>query len=144
MTVRVLNFSDLKKSLDETSVQPLDVLVKKSGKVYVVAVTREKCPDCEKQEPLFEKLSDRMKKKYGEQVEFSRVHSSYGQGREEEAKQCLDSFHTVAFPTYILVIKDGEGGNRETYRSLEPPMSEIERNIKTSVEIVSSFKSRKK
>jgi len=144
MPVKVLNFSEFKKTLDAKSVEPLNVLVKKVGTAYVVAVTREKCPGCEKQKPLFEKLSNRMKKKYGNQVEFLRVHSPYGQEQKDEAKRCLDAFHTVAFPTYIIGIKDNEGNYRETYRSLEPPMREIERNIKTGVEIATWFKSQRK
>jgi len=142
--VKVLNFSELKKTLDERSVDPLDILMKKAGIAYVVAVTREKCPGCEKQKPLFEKLANRMKKKYANQVEFFRVHSSWSQKRTQEAKQCADAFHTVAFPTYIIGVKDDEGNNRETYRSMEPPMSEIERNIKTAVEIATWFKSQRK
>jgi len=144
MPVKVLNFTELKKALDERSVDPLDVIVKKKGITYVVAVTREKCPGCEKQKPLFEKLSDRMKKKYANQIEFFRVHSHWSQKHTEEAKQCADAFHTVAFPTYIIGVKADQGNNQETYRSIQPPMSEIERNIKTSVEIATWFKSQKK
>jgi len=144
MAVKVLNFSELKKALDERSVDPLDILVKKAGIAYVVAVTREKCHGCEKQKPLFEKLSNKMKKKYAKQIEFFRVHSSWSQEQKEEAKQCADAFHTVAFPTYIIGVKDDEGNNRETYRSIGPSMSEIERNIKTGVEVATWFKSQKK
>jgi len=144
MPVKVLSFSELKKILDKTSGEPLDILMKKTGTAYVVAVTREKCPGCEKQKPFFEKSSSRMKKKYADQVEFIRVHSSYSQEQTEEAKQCLASFRTVAFPTYIIGVKDDEGNNRETYRSIEPPMSEIERNIQTAIETATWFKSQAK
>jgi len=144
MPVKVLNYSELKKTLAERSVDPLDAIMKKAGIAYVVAVTREKCPGCEKQKPLFKKLSNRMKKKYGNQIEFFRVHSSWSREHTEEAKQCADAFHTVAFPTCIIGVKDDEGNNRETYRAIEPPMSEIERNIKTAVEIAAWFKSQKK
>jgi len=144
MPVKVLNFQEFKKKLDEGASEPLDLLVKKTGKVYVVAVTREKCPGCEKQKPLFEKLSKKMKEKYADQVEFFRVHAWFSKTQTEEAKQCLDAFHTVAFPTYIIVVKDDEGNTQETYRALEPPMSEIERNIKSGVEIATWFKPKKK
>jgi len=144
MPIKVLNFSELKKTLDERSVTPLDIIVKKKGITYVVAVTRENCPGCEKQKPLFEKLSNKMKKKYVNQIEFFRVHSQWSKEQKDEAKQCADAFHTVAFPTYIIGVRDAQRNNQETYRSLQPPMSEIERNIKTSVEIAAWFKKQKK
>lgn len=144
MPVKVLNFSKLKKTSDKKGLAPLDFLVKKLGLVYVVAVTREKCPGCEKQKPLFEKSSNKMKQKFMSQVEFFRVHSAFAQEQTEEAKQCLTAFHTVAFPTYIIAIKDDEGNTQETYRSVEPPMSEIERNIKTAIQIASWFKKPKR
>jgi len=144
MPVKVLNFSEFKKMLDESKGEPLDLIAKKTGIAYVVAVTREKCPGCEKQKPLFEKLSKRMKKKYAKKIEFFRVHSWWTQEQKEEARQCADAFHTVAFPTYIIGVKDDEGNNRETYRSIEPSMSEIERNIKTGVEIATWFESQRK
>jgi len=144
MTVKVLNFSKLKEHLVANDSEPLDILAKKRGIAYVVAVTREKCPGCEKQKPLFEKLSNRMKEKYANQIEFFRVHAWYSQEQKEEAIKCLSAFRTVAFPTYIIGVKDDEGNSRETYRSIEPPMSEIERNIKTAVEIAKWFKPKKK
>lgn len=143
MPVKVLKFLEFKKALDASGSEPLGIIVKKVGIAYVVSVTRDKCPGCEKQKPLFLKLSNKMKKKYAGKVEFFRVHSRYSQKRTDEAKRCLNAFHTVAFPTYNIGIKDSEGKNRETYRSLAPPMSEIERNIKTAVEIAAWFKSKR-
>jgi len=143
MPIKVFNFSEFKKKLDASG-EPLDILAKKRGIAYVVTVTREKCPGCEKQKPLFEKLSNRMKEKHGDQVEFLRVHARFSQEQKEEAKQCADAFHTVGFPTYIIGIKDSEGNNLETYRALESPMKEIERNIRLGVEVAKWFKSKKK
>jgi thiol-disulfide isomerase/thioredoxin len=144
MPVKVLKFFELKKTIDDTGDEPLDILAKKAGKVYVVAVTREKCPGCEKQKPLFEKLSHKIGAKCAGQTEFFRVHSAFTSEQKEEAKKCLTSFRTVAFPTYILAIKDSDGCVQETYRAIEPPMSEIERNIKTATQIASWFKQPKK
>jgi len=81
---------------------------------------------------LFEKLSDRMKVKYGSRVEFAKVHAHFNPESKEETMQCLDTFQTVAFPTYVICVRNHQGKNRETYRAIEPPMSEIERNIKTA------------
>ena len=136
MTVKVVNFSALPKTFNA---KDNDSIVEKTGTAYVVAVTREKCSGCEIQKPLFEALSDKMQSKHGDKVEFLRVHSDFSAERKEEAMRCLETFQTVAFPTYIVYVKDLQGRNRETYRSIEPPMSEIERNVKMSVELADWF-----
>jgi thiol-disulfide isomerase/thioredoxin len=143
MVVKLIDFSELSKQLIDNNQEFMDFFVKKSGRVHVIAVTREKCPGCEKQKPLFEKLSEKMKLEYGNQVEFTTVYAHYSQESKEEAASCLETFQTVAFPTYIICLQDHRGKNLETYRALEPSMSEIERNIKTSVEILKLLGSRK-
>lgn len=143
MAVKLFDFSQLKKTLDEKNIEFADFLVKKFGVAYVVAVTREKCSGCEKQKPLFEKLSEKMKSKHGNRVEFVRIHARFNPGKKEEAMQCLDAFSTVAFPTYIICVRNHLGKNREIYRALEPPMSEIERNIKTAVELAVWFEEKR-
>jgi len=140
MTVKVVNFSALPKTFNAAD---KGYIVNKSGTAYIIAVTREKCSGCEKQKPLFEKLSDKMRSKHGNKVEFLRIHSDYSSESKEEATRCLETFQTVAFPTYVIYIKDHHGKDRETYRSIEPPMSEIERNIGMSVELVGWFDPKK-
>lgn len=144
MPVKVLNFSEINKTLHDKGVSPLDLLVKKRGSAYVVAVTREKCPSCEKQKPVFEKLSNKMKEKHGSQVEFIRVHAWFSKEETKEAKQTANAFRTVGFPTYIIALKDNHGHSIETYRALRLLASEVEKNIKTAVEIAAWFASKKK
>lgn len=140
MTVKVINFSTLPKNF---TAEDKSFLVRKPCTAYVIAVTREKCSGCEKQEPLFEKLSNMMQSKHGNKVEFVRVHSNFNAESKEDATRCLEAFQTVAFPTYVIYIKDHQGKTRETYRSIEPPMSEIERNIGMSVELAGWFDPKK-
>jgi len=141
MAVKVLKFSDLQKTLNEKNIEFTDFFVRKFGIAYIIAVTREKCSGCEKQKPLFEKLSDKMKSKHGKRVEFFRVHAQFSQESKEETMQCLKAFRTVAFPTYVICVRNHQGKNWETYRAIESPMSEIERNIKTSIELAVWFES---
>jgi len=143
MAVKLFNFSELKRTLDKKNIEFVDFFANKFGIAYVVAVTRENCPGCEKQKPLFERLSDKMKGKHGNRVEFFRVHAHYNQENKEEAKQCADAFRTVAFPTYVICVRNHRGKKLETYRGIAPPMSEIERNTKTSVELAVWFESNK-
>jgi hypothetical protein len=126
--VKVLDFEKLRKALDAGN-KPLDILVKQPEVVYVIMVTRDRCSSCQEQKPLFEKLSGKIQKKHAGRIEFCRVHSSYDSKSKEQARQCLNAFHTAGFPTYIIAVKDSEGNILETYRSLDAPISEIERNI---------------
>jgi len=126
--VKVLDFEKLRKELDASN-KPLDILVKQPEVVYVIMVTRDRCSSCQEQKPLFEKLSGKIQKKHAGRIEFCRVHSSYNSKSKEQARQCLNAFHTAGFPTYIIAVKDSEGNILETYRSLDAPISEIERNI---------------
>jgi hypothetical protein len=126
--VRVLDFEKLRKALDAGN-KPLDILVKQPEVIYVIMVTRDRCSSCQEQKPLFEKLSGKIQKKHAGRIEFCRVHSPYNSKSKEQARQCLNAFHTAGFPTYIIAVKDTEGNILETYRSLDAPISEIERNI---------------
>jgi thiol-disulfide isomerase/thioredoxin len=118
--------------------------VEKSGVVYIIMVTRDGCPSCQEQKPPFERLSNRIKKKHTDQTEFLRVHVSYSQERKDEAKQSLDAFQAFGFPTYIVAIRDSEGNARETYRSLDASISEIERNIEMGLTVLSLIRKRSK
>jgi hypothetical protein len=139
--VRVLDFEKLRKALDAGN-KPLDILVKEPEVVYVVMVTRDSCSSCQEQKPLFEKLSGRIQKKHVDQIEFCRVHSSYNSKSKEEARQCLNAFCTAGFPTYIIAVKDSEGNILETYRSLDAPISEIERNIDVTFSVLDLIRGR--
>ena len=139
--VKVLDFEKLRKALDAGN-KPLDILVKEPEIVYVIMVTRDRCSSCQEQKPLFEKLADKIRKKHAGQIQFFRVHSSYSLKRKEEARQCLNAFHTAGFPTYIMAIKDSEGNILETYRSLDAPISEIERNMNVSFSVLDLIRKR--
>jgi len=139
--VKVLDFKKLKKALDAGN-NPVDILVKEPEIAHVIMVTRERCPSCQEQKPLFEKLSSKIQKKHVGRIEFLRVHSSYNSKNREEARQCLNAFHTVGFPTYIIAIKDSEGSVLETYRSLDAPISEIERNINLTFSVLDMIRER--
>ncbi len=143
MSVKILEFSKLQKMLNEKNIDFLDFFVEKYGIAYVVAITRERCSGCERQKGLFEKMYDKMKNKYGARVELFRVHAYYSPASKEETLLCLDTFRTVAFPTYVICLRDHRGNNCETYRAIEPPMNELERNIKSSVELAKWFEQKK-
>lgn len=134
----------MKKTLVKNDLEPLEMLVKKGGIVYVLMVTREMCSSCQQQKPMFEKLSKRNKNRHASRIEFVRIDCSYSRQRREEAKQCLDSFHIAGFPTYIVTTKNDKGKAVEIYRSLDAPAREIERNIKLCFLLLDTFQERGK
>ena len=140
----ILDFAELKKKLVKNDLQPLEMLVKKTGKAYVLMITREMCSSCQEQKPLFEKLSKRTKKKHVGQIEFVRIDCSYSREKKEEAKQCMDTFRIAGFPTYIVATRNDRGKAVEVYRSLDAPIPEIERNIALCLTMFDVFKERNK
>jgi thiol-disulfide isomerase/thioredoxin len=139
-----LDFGELKKTLSKKDIEPLDMLVKKPGIVYVLMITREMCSSCQEQKPLFEKLSKRSSKKHAGQIKFVRIDCSYSREKREEAKQGIDSFHIAGFPTYIVATRNDSGKAVEIYRSLDAPAREIERNMKLCFLVLDVFKERNK
>ena len=139
--VTVFDFEKFRKALSADK-RPLDILVKRPEIVYVIMVTRDRCSSCQEQKPLFEELSDSIQEKHAGRIEFCMVHSSYNSRSKEEARQCLDAFHTGGFPTYIIAAKDMEGKILETYRSLDAPVSELERNIAATFSVLNLVRQR--
>jgi hypothetical protein len=139
--VKVINFDKLRKALDAGK-KPLDILAKEPEIVYVIMATRDKCSSCQEQKPLFEKLPSNIQKKHAGRIKFFRVHSVYNSKNKEEAGQCLNTFHTAGFPTYIIAAKDSKGNILETYRSLDAPISEIERNVNVAFSVLDLIRER--
>jgi len=58
---------------------------------------------------------------------------------QEQFRDKLQDFRRIlkfaAYPTYLILLRTGFG-TVETYRAIEPPMKDIERNIDIAVELV--------
>ncbi|MEM2103251.1 MAG: hypothetical protein QXM22_07045, partial [Candidatus Bathyarchaeia archaeon] len=101
---------------------------------YVIAITRDGCPGCEKQKPLFDALASRMKKKHGEKVVFTRVHIRYSQNYTTESTRSKDVFHHYFYPTNLILIRTRDRGAFEYYRNAAPEISELEKNLESAIE----------
>jgi len=134
MAINILEFVDLEKRLQKTEASYRDVLAPDLGKVYVIAITRDGCPSCEKQKPLFESLAARMKKKHGDKVVFTRVHIQHSQNYTTESTRSKDVFHHYFYPTNLILIRTLDRGAFEYYRNTAPEMSELEKNLESAIE----------
>jgi len=134
MPISRIAYENFLQNAKSSTDEPMATLVREEGKVYVYALTRDRCTGCEIQKPLFEKLADQTYEKYGGRVEFGVVHVS----QDQQFKEKLEDFRRVlkfaAYPTYLVLMKD-EVGIVEIYRGIEPPMEEISRNIDVALEL---------
>lgn len=114
-------------------------LVSEFGIVYISAVTRDGCSGCEEQKPLFNALARTMTTENSEKVRFRRLHVHY---REDDKKDSWDSkraFGHAAYPTYMIHVKS-HVGPLEIYRSIYPPMEELEKQIRETFDLAEHYK----
>jgi hypothetical protein len=134
MTITTIEFAELEKKLRGTKKPHLDLLAPELGKVYVVAICRDGCPNCEEQKPKLNKLAITTKQKHGDKVVFTRVHIKYAKDLVEESKRAKDVFRHYFYPTNIIVVRSKDRGAFELYRNAGPEMTEPEKTIELAIE----------
>jgi len=132
----VVEFTQLKS---RTTAEALKELVKDYGIVYVTALTRQGCSGCETQKPLFKTLAEKMNQENPAKVRFRSFHVNYESGDKEESWNSKRIFGHAAYPTYTIHVKS-HVGPLEIYRSVYPPMEELEKQIKESFELADFYK----
>ncbi len=132
----VVEFSRLKSG---TTTEALTELVTEFGIVYTTALTRENCSGCETQKPLFKTLAERMSRENHEKVRFRSVHVNYENSDKRESWKSKRIFAHAAYPTYMIHVMS-QVGPLEIYRSIYPPMEELEEQIKESFELADFYK----
>jgi len=135
MTVNLIEFSTLEKDLAKTRKTPFDYLAPKTGKVYVVAITRDGCPACERQKPKLNRLAAAMAEKHGNKVVFIRTQIKYSSDSAEESLRSKKMLRHYFYPTNVILIRTRDEGAIEYYRNAAPSMSELKKNIETALEI---------
>lgn len=135
-TPEVVEFKQLKA---RTTAEALTELVKEFGIVYVTALTRQGCSGCETQKPLFKTLAERISLENPEKVLFRSLHVNYQDGNKQESWNSKRIFGHAAYPTYTIHVRS-QVGPLEIYRSVYPPMEELEKQIKESFELAEFYK----
>jgi hypothetical protein len=134
--LEVVEFTQLKS---RTTAEALKELVQDFGIVYVTALTRQGCSGCETQKPLFKTLAERMSRENPAKVHFRSFHVNYESGDRQESWNSKRIFGHAAYPTYTIHVKS-HVGPLEIYRSVYPPMEELEKQIKESFELAEFYK----
>jgi len=135
-TPEAVEFSRLKS---RTTAETLTELVSEFGIVYVTALTRQGCSGCETQKPLFKTLAEKMNRENAAKVSFRTFHVNYENGDKRESWNSKRVFAHAAYPTYMIHVKS-HVGPLEIYRSIYPPMEELEKQIKESFELAEFYK----
>jgi len=135
-TPEVVEFNQLKA---RSTAEALTELVTEFGVVYVTALTRQGCSGCETQKPLFKTLAERVSRENPEKVLFRSFHVNYRDGDKRESWNSKRIFGHAAYPTYTIHVRS-QVGPLEIYRSVYPPMEELEKQIKESFELAEFYK----
>jgi thiol-disulfide isomerase/thioredoxin len=134
MTIATVEFADFEKKLPKTKKRSLDLLAPTLGKAYVIAITREGCPDCEEQKPKLDKLATEIARKHRDKVVFTRIHVQYTPESREESLRAKDVFYHYFYPTSLILVRSRDRGAFELYRNAGPQMTELAKNIDAAVE----------
>ena len=132
----IVEFNKLKI---RTTEEALTELVSELGIVYVTALTRQGCSGCETQKPLFRTLTERLSQENPEKIRFRSYHVNYQDGDKRESWKSKRIFGHAGYPTYTIHVKS-HVGPLEIYRSVYPPMEELEKQIKESFELAEFYK----
>ncbi len=102
-------------------------------------LTRQGCSGCETQKPLFKTLAEKTSRENPAKVCFRGVQVNYESGDKQESWNSKRIFGHAAYPTYIIHVRS-QVGPLEIYRSVYPPMEELEKQIKESFELAEFYK----
>ncbi len=132
----IVEFNQLKS---QTTTEALTQLVSEFGIVYVTSLTRQGCSGCETQKPLFKSLAEKVNRENPNRVRFRSFHVNYQDGDKDESWKSKGIFGHAAYPTYMIHVKS-HVGPLEIYRSVYPPMEELEKQIKESFELADFYR----
>jgi thiol-disulfide isomerase/thioredoxin len=139
-----VEFAGLEKELSKAGISAVNYLAPDIGKVYVVAITRERCPACQKQKPRLDELAAAVKQKHKDKAVFIRIHVKRPPTSEEESLRSKNMFGHYFYPTNLILLRTQDRGAIEYYRGISPSMTELSRNIENAVETAAMLKKEKK
>jgi len=136
MKLKTIEFVDLERKISAKGKSFRDILASEMGKAYVIVISRDGCPACESQKPRLDKLAEAFAmEKENDKTVFIRIHVKYSKNFKEEALRSRDVLGHYFFPTNIILVRTRDRGAIELFRSVEPRMSELKRNINLATEI---------
>lgn len=135
-----IEFSKLEKEISKTGQFYSDHLAPDIGKVYVLTITRDRCPACEKQKPKLNELAKTMEEKHRDKVIFATIHIRQPSGTQEESLRSKDVLGHYFYPTNLILLRTADRGAIEFYKNVSPEMCELEKNVEVAVKITTMIK----
>jgi thiol-disulfide isomerase/thioredoxin len=142
MPINKIEFTQIEKTA-KTNKTALDQLASDFGRVYVVSITRDGCPACQKHKPKIDKLAKSIAKKYGKKVVFIQIHVKYSPTDDKESLRSKDLFGHYFYPTTLILLRTRDRGAIELYRNVSPRVSELGKNIEAACKIAVMFEKEK-
>ncbi|MBS7632287.1 thioredoxin family protein [Candidatus Bathyarchaeota archaeon] len=142
MPIKTIEFTDLEKELSATRKRFQEALAPELGKAYIIAITRDGCPACERQKPKLEQLAKTAAATHKDAVIFTRIHVKYRKDREEESARSKNILAHYFYPTNLILVRTKDRGAVELYRSAAPTMSELKRQIGIAVKLAEILRNR--
>jgi hypothetical protein len=142
MLINKITFAQLEKEVSRSGKSSLEYLTLDVGKVHVVAITRDQCPDCERQEPRMEKLAKGIMEKHGKTVVFTQIRVRDPTEKDGEVLRSKEILGHYFFPTNLILLRTKDRGALEFYKNVSPRMSELKRSIDVAVEMAGMLKNR--
>ena len=135
MAIRNIEFTEVEREISKAGKSHLDLLAPETGRVYVVAISRDKCPACESQKPRLDGLTKNTAEKHGKKVVFTRIRVKHPTEKDKESLRSKEVFGHYFYPTNLILIRTKDKGVIELYRNVSPRMSELRRSVEIAVEI---------
>jgi len=123
--MKVIRFADLEKRLRGKKGQWKELFAPAAGAVSIIAIGRDGCPGCARQEPALARLAKSMTARHGGRISFSRIHISCPGGSREESLRSKKALGHYFYPTAVILIRSNDTGPVEYYRAISPAMSEL-------------------
>ncbi len=136
MTIKTIHYTQLEKRLRKTNKSLVEYLAPKSGKIYVINITRQNCPSCEKQKPKLEKLAATLTEQYSNKIIFTNIHVNYTKNDPHESNRSKTILGHDFYPTTFIFINNRAHGTINTYKNIEPTTTELRNNIKKNLTLI--------
>ncbi len=135
MPITQIKFTELENTLADTNFLFSDYLAPDIGRAYVISITRDGCPACDKQKPQLQNLASELTKNHRNKVAFTQIHVRHPAGDQTESVRSKHLLGHYFYPTTLILLRSHDTGVFEYYRSVSPLMDELKRNIKGAIQI---------
>ncbi len=139
MNINRIEFTELEKETSTSDKSFSEILAPEYGKVYIVAITRDGCSACARQEPRLENLAKAMVARHRNKTVFTRIHINRPPSSEEESLRSKNLLGHYFYPTNLILIRTRDRGAIECYKNIAPRMGELKKIIESLIVVATAI-----